>query len=157
MVFEALRNGRVCAGQLVWRHHVRLPLPSHHVVRTTCMQLLPLMEIYCKWKLKEDCANLRDLILWFDFELELELHELGHSLLFMAWDDDVGLHSLARRVGPSAPANPLDVVKERLAVAGLAVRDSHPQVQLVIGFSPMCKLAKMFVMVLNMTFVLFCR
>lgn len=51
----------VCAvtGQLVWRRHRGPNPPSHHALRGTCVQLLPLLEMYCKWELQEDCSNLR--------------------------------------------------------------------------------------------------
>ena len=48
----------VFAGQLVWRRYALLPRPSHHLLRTTCMQLLPLVEMYCRWELEEDCSDL---------------------------------------------------------------------------------------------------
>ena len=79
------------AGQLVWRRHSAHTNPSGRAIRTTCMQLLPLVEMYCKWELEEDCSNLRELMLRFDSEAELETHELGRSLLHMLRDDDIGL------------------------------------------------------------------
>jgi hypothetical protein len=51
------------------------------------MQLLPLVEMYCKYELQEDCTSLWRLMVRFDSELELESHELGRSLLFMVRDD----------------------------------------------------------------------
>lgn len=66
------------------------------------MQLLPLVEMYCKWELKEDCSNLQELMLQFDSEAELETHELGRSLLHMLRDDDIGL-----RVPPPLCGSPL--------------------------------------------------
>ena len=76
-----------CTGQMVWRRHTHLPLPPRQVIRNTCVQLLPLVEMYLKWELEnctkeEDCTNLRALMLRFDSETELESNELGRSLLF---------------------------------------------------------------------------
>lgn len=140
----------------MWRQHCGLPLPSHHLLRTTCMQLLPLMEMYCKWELEEDCNNLRSLMLRFDSELELEAHELGRSLLFMVQDDDMGLNSLPQRVRPTSQPNPFDVVRERLAAVGSTIRDLHPQVHLFSNyFFSLCKLAKKFVVPLRMGIKLF--
>jgi hypothetical protein len=67
--------------RLVWHRHVRLPRPLHHVFRAKCMQLRPFVEMYCKWELEEECSNLQALMLRVDSEQELELHELGRSLL----------------------------------------------------------------------------
>ena len=127
----------------------------HHVLRTSCMQLLPLVEMYCKWELEEDCSNLRALMLRFNSELELESHELGYSLLSMVRDDDMGLDRLPRCVRPKPQTNPFDVVKERLATVDLAIRDLQPKVHLVSDSSSWCKLAKNFVIALRMATTLF--
>ena len=58
------------------------------------MQLLPLVEMYCRWELEEDCSNLEALLLRFDSEAELESHELGCALLHMVRDDGGGLPAL---------------------------------------------------------------
>jgi hypothetical protein len=58
------------------------------------MQLLPLIEMYCKWELQEDCSNLGELMRRFDDEAELQSHDLGRSMLEMVRDDDVGLREL---------------------------------------------------------------
>lgn len=140
----------------MWRRHSGLPLPSHHLLRTTCIQLLPLVEMYCKWELEEDCSNLRALMLRFDSELELEAYELGRSLLFMVRDDDMGLNNLPQRVRPMSQTNPFDVVRERLAAVGSAIRDLHPQVHILSDYSSSsCKLAKKFVVALKMGTKLF--
>ena len=78
----------------MWRRHESASNPSHHALRATCMQLLPLVEMYCKWELQEDCTNLRALMLCFDSEVALETHELGRSMLLMLDDDDNGLQIL---------------------------------------------------------------
>ena len=69
-------------------------------------------------------------MLRFDSELELESHELGRSLLFMVRDDDIGFESLSRVVPLATPANPFDLIRERLAAAGSAIRDLHVHVHL---------------------------
>ena len=116
------------AGELVWRRHVGLPLPSSRVIRTTCMELLPLVEMYCRWELKEDCSDLRALMLRFDSEWELETHELGRSLLYMLRNDDLGLDSMPRQVHLETRVNPFDDIRERLAASAIAIREMHDQV-----------------------------
>ena len=97
------------------------------------MQLLPLVEMYCKWELQEDCTNLRALMLRFDSESELESHELGRSLLSMIRDEvDCHDHFPLRATLPPQ-SSPFDLVRERLAAAGLAIRNLHVQVQLVLA------------------------
>ena len=118
----------VYTGQLVWRRHVHFPPPSHHDLRNTCMQLLPLVEMYCKWELEEDCTSLWALMVRFDNELELESHELGRSLLFMVRDETTSLHVLPQVLPPVPITSPFDIVKERLAAAGLAIQSLHHQV-----------------------------
>ena len=114
----------------MWRRHGHLPAPSHHAIRATCMQLLPLVEMYCKWELEEDCTDLCALMVRFDSEVELESHELGRSLLFMVRDDAAGLDILPRSDPLESVANPFDVIRERLAAAGHAICGLHQQVQL---------------------------
>ena len=119
------------AGQLVWRRHCELPPPSHHVLRATCMRILPLVEMYCKWELEEDCTNLRSLMHRFDSEAALESHSLGQSLLSMLRDDDSGFETFPVQVPTYvARPNPFDAVRERLAVAASAIRGLQAQVQL---------------------------
>jgi hypothetical protein len=116
------------AGELVWRRHKGLPRPSHRVLCATCVHLLPLVEMFCKWELQEDCSDLPSLMRRFDSETELESHELGRSLLFMIRNDDMDIHTLPQRVPFDAPVNPFEAVRERLAAAELAIRDLCPQV-----------------------------
>ena len=120
-----------CPGQLVWRRHTGLPRPSRRLLRSTCVHLLPLVEMFCKWELQEDCSNLQSLMQRFDSESELESHELGRSLLFMIRDDDTGVHNLPQLASFEAPINPFDAVRERLAAADLAIRVLHTQVTMV--------------------------
>jgi hypothetical protein len=136
-------------GQLVWRRHFRGPPPSRQVVRATCVQLLPLVEMYCKWELEEDCTNLRSLLHRFDSESELESHELGRSLLSMIRDEDNGHDTLPHREPIVPTANPFDVIRQRLAAAALAIHELQPQVQLCSKFSLICELPYMFVFGLN--------
>lgn len=125
----------LCAGQLVWRRHVGLPIPSHHALRSTCMQLLPLVEMYCRWELEEDCTSLRNLLLRFDSELELETHDLGRSLLAMVRDADEEFQGLPRFDNPIPSTNPFEAVRERLQAAQLAIRELRVEVQLIPLFS----------------------
>ena len=124
--FPILRS--CSAGELVWRRHVGLPLPSSRAIRTMCMELLPLVEMYCRWELEEDCSDLRALMVRYDSELELETHELGRSLLFMLRNDDVGLDTLPIHVPLEALANPFEHIRQRLATSAAAIRDVHNQV-----------------------------
>ena len=116
----------------MWHRYVHMPPPSHHAIRTTCMQLLPLVEMYCKWMLLEDCSNLHALMCRFDSELELESHELGRSLLFMIQDDDVGLVSMPLPPLAHVPHNPFHDVRERLSAAAIAIQGLHPQVHMLV-------------------------
>ena len=118
----------VHTGQLVWRRYDAQPLPSHHAIRTTCMQILPLVEMFCKWELEEDCSDLLALMRRFDSETELESHELGRSLLCMVNDDDMGLHTFGTAPAIASAANPFELVRERLAAAGMAIRGLQHQV-----------------------------
>ena len=116
------------SGQLVWRRLVHSPHPSHHTIRDTCTRLLPLLEMFCKWELQEDCSDLRALMLRFDSEVVLGSHELGRSLLFMIGHEDVGFDSLPHPPPIEPRINPFDVVRERLAAVDLALHGLHPQV-----------------------------
>lgn len=134
----------------MWRRHVHSPFPSHHAVRATCTQLLPLVEMYCKWVLQEDCSSLRGLMLQFDSEEELESHELGRSLLDMVRDDDVGFVSVPQPVPLIATANLFDAFRDRLAAAGTAIRGLREQVILPPGFLCLCALVSRFSMPLQL-------
>lgn len=100
--------------------------PSHHAVRAACMDILPVLEMYCRYELQEECSNLQALMLRFDDEQELQSHELGRSLLFMIRDDEAGLESLYRRSHPPAPQNPFDAVRAGLAAVDLAFVGLRP-------------------------------
>ena len=128
VVHDGLKHGFCTPGQLVLRRHVNLPPPSHHAIHATCMQLLPLVEMYCKWELEEDCSDLQALMFRFDSEVELESHALGRSLLFMVKDDGCGIDSVPRQVPITAPTDPFRQFRERLAAAGSAIRELQQQV-----------------------------
>lgn len=93
------------SGQLVWRRHARFPPPSHHALCTTCMHILPLVEMHCKWELQEDCSNLGALMLRFDSESELESNALGRSFLHMIRDDDSGMPGTNAQHSPDVSIN----------------------------------------------------
>ena len=116
----------------MWRQHGSSSCPSHHALRATCMQLLPLVEMYCKWELLEDCSNLRALMRRFDSEAALESHELGRSMLQMLHDDDVGMFVLPPRAQFSAPIDPFDDIKSSLVVVHTSFQALQPQVH--VGF-----------------------
>ena len=128
-------NFCVGAGRLVWRRHAGLPHPSHHSIRATCMQVLPLVEMYCRWELQEECGHLYALMQRFDSELELETHHLGRSLLFMIRNDDIGFPAMAQVDVPQAREDPFALIRERLAAAEFAIQDLQPQV-------PCCKASR---------------
>jgi hypothetical protein len=123
---------RLCTGRLVRQRHTHLPHPSHHAIRSTCMQLLPLIEMYCKWELEEDCTNLHALMLRFDSESELQSHDLGRSLLSMVREEDAGLDILPLRATLPPQPSPFDLVRDRLAAAALAIRTLRTQVHPVL-------------------------
>ena len=143
------------AGQLVWQRHLNLPPPSHHVLRATCMQLLPLVEMYCRWELEEDCSNLRGLMLRFDSESGLESHSLGCSLLSMIRDDGIDFDTLPPRMPIVAQLNPFDTVRQRLATTALAIRDLHTQVYLVLASPPSRVLPNICVLTFRVAVALF--
>ena len=122
-----------CTGQLVWRRHTQLPPPSHQVLRNTCMQLLPLVEMYCRWELAEDCSDLRALMIRFDSADDLKSHELGRSLLFMLRNDDVVPHMFPDQGLYIQRHNPFDDIRERLQAADVAINALHSQVQLFLN------------------------
>ena len=120
-------------GRLVWQRHVLGPYPSRNTIRTTCMQLLPLVEMYCKWELQEDCSNLRALMVRFDSERQLESHELGRSLLAMLRDDDVCFDTLEHHDPHPTVSNPFQIVRERLAAAALAMQGLRYEVNILLA------------------------
>ena len=124
-------NGFVSSGQLVCRRHAGPAPPSRRAIHDSCTQLLPLIEMYCKWVLQEDCSDLHSLMLRFESEAELQTHEPGRSLLMMLRDDDGPLQDLPHQTAADTPANLFDVMRNRLAAADLAIRELNPQVHIL--------------------------
>lgn len=112
----------------MWRRHPGPRNPSLHALRATCLELLPLVEMYCRWELLDDCIDLRSLMLRFNSEQTLQESVLGRSLLLMLRNDDTGLQILPQCPDFSAPVNPFDAVRNRLAAVDLALRGLHAQV-----------------------------
>ena len=115
-------------GQIVWRRHSRGPAPSHHALRTTCMHILPLVEMYCKWELQEDCSDLGALLRRFDSASELQSNALGRSLLHMIREDDSGLPVTHANRSPDVPMNPFNAIRARLSEMDMAIQGLQPQV-----------------------------
>lgn len=115
----------------MWRRHAGVPRPSHHAIRGTCIQILPLVEMFLKWEHQEDCGDLHALMLRFDDERELETHELGRSLLCMLRDEQMGFRYEPQPDVVPARENPFDLIRDRLAAAEVAIRDLQPQVSLL--------------------------
>ena len=122
----------------MWSSHGGLHPPSAQVVRTLCTQLLPLLEMYCRWELQEDCTDLRALMQRFDSETDLESHALGRSLLFMIRDEEAHIDRFPVHVPIVARENPFDAIRGRLSVLGMAIQDLRPQVNLTGDFARLC-------------------
>ena len=122
----------MCAGRLLWRRFDSARIPSHQRLRAACMQLLPLVEMYCRWELQEDCSNLGELMRRFDNEAELQSHDLGRSMLEMVRDDDVGLHQLLPRSQFAPTSNPFEAIRSSLAAVDAAFLGMQPQVHVVL-------------------------
>jgi hypothetical protein len=88
----------------VWRRHPAGSIVSHHALRASCVEILPLVEMYCKYVLLDDCSGLRALMLRFDSEVALKADALGRSLLLMLRDDDVGLRIPPAPHPPNTPS-----------------------------------------------------
>ena len=116
----------------MWRRHGPPAIPTHRALRATCMALLPLVEMYCKWELEEDCSDLTALMHRFDDESVLETHELGRSLLLMLRDEDIGLQILPPPSHFALAANPFDAIRSRLQAVDNAFHALRPQVHLVL-------------------------
>ena len=103
------------------------------------MQLLPLVEMFCKWELQEDCTDLVALMHRFNSHHQLESHVLGRSLLAMLADEGGCFENSPQEAAIAARPSPFDSVRERLAAAASAIR--HLQVQAYLhGCSiPVCE------------------
>lgn len=122
----------LCSGQLLWRRFATGRTPSHHSLRAASMQLLPLIEMYCKWELQEDCSNLGELMRRFDNKEELQSHDLGRSMLQMIRDDDAGVHELLPRSRFTPASNPFDAIRSTLAAVDTALQGMQPQVHAIL-------------------------
>ena len=125
----------------MWRRFDPACVPSHRAVCATCVQLLPLIEMYCKWELEEDCSNLWELMLRFNSEAELSTHDLGRSMLLMIHDDKVGMQILSPRVQMSTVDNPFDAIKTRFAAIGSAFQTLQPHVHVVLELHFSCSIS----------------
>jgi hypothetical protein len=114
-----------------------------------------LVEMYCKWELQDDCSNLRELMVRFDSEAELETHELGRSLLLMLHDDDAGMPMYTQRMVYDAPSNPFDSIRSRLAKIDTAFWALQPQVRPPVNIYFERTLAGMPAMAFGMPILLF--
>ena len=130
---------RVLAGQLVWRRFAAGCTPSHHALQATCLQLLPVIEMYCKYILQEDCSNLWALMVRFDCEAELSSHDLGRSMLAMLHaDDDDAPRLLPAGVHMPARVSPFDAIRTSLAAMDVTLQTMRPQVQLAVDATCLC-------------------
>ena len=130
----------------MWQRHAHSPNPSHNAIRATCMALLPLVEMYCKWELQEDCDDLYALMLRYDSESELESHELGRTLMCMLRSERVDSECLPRHEAPLTRPSPFDVVRERLQAASVAIQDLRAHEQPVLALSFICGLHALSIM-----------
>lgn len=96
------------------------------------MALLPLVEMYCKWELEEDCSDLCALMHRFDDESVLETHELGRSLMLMLRDEDIGLPIVPPPLHFVAAVNPFEAIRSRLHAVDNAFQGLRPHVHLVV-------------------------
>ena len=135
----------------MWCRHTGTCNPSDRAIRSTCMHLLPLVEMFCKWELQDDCSNLRALMQRFDSEAELQTHELGRSLLLMLRDDEIGLEIPPASTSCAAVANPFDAIRTRLAAVDTAFQNLQAQVLLVLDFHRKCSISEVRLMVLDTT------
>ena len=138
----------------MWQHLVQPPPPSRHAIRNTCMQLLPLVEMFCKWELEEDCSDLVSLMHRFDSQHQLESHEPGRSLLAMLGDEDGGFEHVPWDIPIAAVPSPFDSVRERLAAAALAIRNMQVQACTLPPSFTVCEISGVFLMAFNKSFII---
>ena len=143
------------SGQLVWRRHAGRNVPSRHAIRATCTDLLPLVEMYCRWVLQEDCSNLRALMVRFDSEARLQSHELGRALLLMLRDEDVGFEMPSRQLQLDLPVNPFEAIRSRLSAVDTALQGLQAQVHLTAVSNPHCTIPGMFVLAFTVAVLFF--
>lgn len=107
------------------------------------MQLLPIVEMFCKYELQDDCSDLRALMLRFDSEKELQSHELGRALLSMIASEGDDLQCLPPSLPIPPRPNPFQGVRERLDLAALAIMDLNAQVtchRVLRMYVPTCRI-----------------
>ena len=82
----------IMAYQLVWHHHELLSWARAHNICAMLMHILPLVEMYCNWKLRDNGGNLRVfnkvfffLVLRVDFKACLDILFLIHMRTH-SWD-----------------------------------------------------------------------
>ena len=112
----------------MWQRFAHSPPPARHVIQASCMQLLPIVEMFCKYEFQDDCSDLRGLMLRFDSEVQLQSHELGRALLSMIGSDGAHFECLPRSLPIAPRPNPFQGVRDRLALAALAIQDLNAQV-----------------------------
>jgi hypothetical protein len=130
----------VLPGQLLWRRFNSACPPSHNALRATFVQLLPLVEMYCKWVLCENCSNLWDLMVRFDSEAELGSHELGRSMLQMLHGDEGGLQIMRPPVVVLPQISPFAAIRSTLAAMDVALQAMRPQVHIACDVTCFCSL-----------------
>ena len=130
----------VLPGQLLWRRFNSACPPSHSALRATFVQLLPLVEMYCKWVLCEECSNLWDLMVRFDSEAELGSHELGRSMLQMLHGDEGGLHIMPPPLPAPTAVSPFAATRATLAAMDVALQTMRPQVHIDLDVTCLCSL-----------------
>lgn len=82
----------IMADQLVWHHHELLSWARAHNICAMLMHILPLVEMYCKWKSRDNGGNLQVLnkvffflVLRVDFKACLDILFLIHMRTH-SWD-----------------------------------------------------------------------
>ena len=138
----------------MWRRHDSTSHTSHHAIRATCTQLLPLVEMFCKYELQEDCSDLRALMLRFDGERALETDELGRAMLQMLRDDEIGFHIYPIPAQLPAAVNPFDEFRVSLAAVDTAIQALQPQVHSALGYIFSCTIPPMLFLPLCAAFCL---
>lgn len=139
----------------MWQRHRNSPSPARHVIHASCMQLLPIVEMFCKYELQDDCSDLRALMLRFDSEVQLQSHELGRSLLSMIASEGADLECLPRSLPIPPRPNPFQGVRERLDLAALAILDLNAQVTHAVSSACMFPLAALYELQLGIPFMFF--
>ena len=119
------------------------------------MQLLPIVEMFCKYELQDDCSDLCALMLRFDSEVQLKSHELGRALLAMIASEGADLECLPRSLPILPRSNPFQGVRERLDMAALAIQDLNAQVTHVESSACMFQLVALCVVKLGIPFMFF--